>query len=264
MVDALFRSLWDSYCEHAPHARKIHRLLEERDEAPANDHIALRTFALPGMQIEDLAKAFVADGYAAAGDYVFPAKKLDARHFAHPNRARPKVFISALRVGEMSADSAARIGSLAAQLEEGASDEPDFVNSGRRWDLDSAGYEALRRESEYAAWVAAFGFRANHFTILFNSLRTFTDLRALCDFVSESGIPMSEAGGLIKGSAAQRLEQASTLAEPATVALRDSTVTIPGSYYEFARRYPDDSGELYGGFIPESANRIFESTDRRD
>jgi hypothetical protein len=37
---------------------------------------------------------------------------------------------------------------------------------------------------------------------------------------------------------------------------------IPGCYYEFARRYPDQSGKLYSGFIAKSADKIFESTDK--
>jgi len=36
---------------------------------------------------------------------------------------------------------------------------------------------------------------------------------------------------------------------------------IPSCYYEFARRYEDKNGELYGGFIAKSADKIFESTD---
>ncbi|MEJ2595547.1 MAG: DUF1338 domain-containing protein, partial [bacterium] len=37
--------------------------------------------------------------------------------------------------------------------------------------------------------------------------------------------------------------------------------SIPSCYYEFARRYPDASGKLYGGFIAKSADKIFEITD---
>ena len=36
---------------------------------------------------------------------------------------------------------------------------------------------------------------------------------------------------------------------------------IPSCYYEFARRYPLPSGEVFQGFVPESADTIFESTD---
>lgn len=38
---------------------------------------------------------------------------------------------------------------------------------------------------------------------------------------------------------------------------------IPGCYYEFARRFPiwKDKTYLFQGFIPQSANKIFESTN---
>lgn len=31
--------------------------------------------------------------------------------------------------------------------------------------------------------------------------------------------------------------------------------------YEFARRYPDEKGNIYSGFIAKSADKIFESTN---
>ena len=43
----------------------------------------------------------------------------------------------------------------------------------------------------------------------------------------------------------------------------DGTRTIPACYVEFALRHPDADGALFGGFIADSADRIFESTDRR-
>jgi hypothetical protein len=39
---------------------------------------------------------------------------------------------------------------------------------------------------------------------------------------------------------------------------------IPGCYYEFAKRYPLPQGEgLFQGFVPASADKIFESTSKR-
>ncbi len=59
------------------------------------------------------------------------------------------------------------------------------------------------------------------------------------------------------------LEQSSTMANTVTVELSDGPLEVPGCYYEFARRYPDADGVLYEGFIAASADRIFESTNRR-
>ena len=69
--------------------------------------------------------------------------------------------------------------------------------------------------------------------------------------------------GKIKGTPDDLLEQSSTLAGEIVVSFSDGPHTIPGCYYEFARRYPDASGRLFSGFVPGSASKIFESTDRR-
>jgi hypothetical protein len=76
-----------------------------------------------------------------------------------------------------------------------------------------AEYESLLRESEYAAWVAAFGFRVNHFTVNVNALTTFPDLLSLNAFLLDHGFTLNESGGAIKGTPADRLEQSSTRAD---------------------------------------------------
>ncbi|MBL9015743.1 MAG: DUF1338 family protein, partial [Myxococcales bacterium] len=122
-------------------------------------------------------------------------------------------------------------------------------------------YTALLAESEYAAWVAAFGFRVNHFTVDVNALTTFPDLVALNAFLVEHGFTLNESGGAIKGTRADCLEQSSTRADSIEVSFTDRSVRIPSCYYEFAKRYALPSGELFQGFVPASADKIFESTD---
>lgn len=41
----------------------------------------------------------------------------------------------------------------------------------------------------------------------------------------------------------------------------EGSYEIPSCYYEFAVRYPDNSGKLFNGFIAENADKIFESTN---
>ena len=38
---------------------------------------------------------------------------------------------------------------------------------------------------------------------------------------------------------------------------------VPTCYYEFAKRYRDRNGVLFQGFVPTSADRLFESTAPR-
>jgi hypothetical protein len=144
----------------------------------------------------------------------------------------------------------------------GLTSRPDWIASGRPWPIDYTTYEALGRESEYAAWMAAFGFRANHFTVFANALRTFPGLVGLNHFLKANGFRLNAAGGEIKGSPAIYLEQSSTLANIAPVDFTGGPRPVPGCYYEFARRHPMPNGALFQGFNEKSADKIFESTDR--
>lgn len=262
-LDDLFDRLWADYTAITPQAARIHELLVARGEHIVNDHVALRTFDLPGFEIEVLDRAFVAAGYQPAQSYEFPDKKLHAYHYEHPEPGRPKLFISALHVNELSGEAGTLIEELAAQMEPGADAHPMFAGSGRHWKLERATYQRLAAESEYAAWVAAFGLCANHFTVSVNHLVSFSGLPDLNDFLVDRGFRLNQAGGAIKGSPSQLLEQSSTLADEIEVGLAEGSLRVPSCYVEFARRYPGPDGVLFQGFVPSSADRIFESTDRR-
>ena len=211
-----------------------------------------------------LAGPFLEGGYVPKGEYAFPEKKLLARHFEHPGGHLPKVFISELKVGELPEDIQRTIKTLIDQAPADLAHRPDFPVAGRTWKLSSADYETLRVHSEYAAWMAAWGFRANHFTVLVNALTTFKNLAELNSFLKENAFKLNSSGGEIKGSAEVLLEQSSTLADQGEVRFTDGTHKVPACYYEFARRFPMPSGQLYGGFVEKSADKIFESTDKRN
>jgi hypothetical protein len=213
--------------------------------------------------MEVLDRVFVAAGYEPADSYEFPDKKLFAYHYQHAERSLPKLFISELVVEDLSARTQDIIQRLVAQIPAGKALEPTFVAAGRPWKVSFRDYETLLAESEYAAWVAAFGFRANHFTVNVNNLKTFDGLPALNRFLKENGFALNQGGGEIKGSPEVYLEQSSTLADAVNVEFSDGTHRVPSCYYEFAKRYPLPNGELYQGFVAASADRIFESTNRR-
>ena len=260
-LDRLFATLWQQYVAITPDAARVHQLLRDRGEQIINDHIALRTFAHPAVGIDVLAQAFVAGGYRASGQYRFPEKKLFARHYEHPDPGRPKVFISELLLTECSPRLRAVVASLLEQMPPGQGERRDFPASGRPWQLAHSTYLELLEESEYAAWMAAFGFRANHFTVAVNELTTLAGLEELNQLLLASGFELNLSGGAIKGTPADLLEQSSTIAREVPVAFTDGAVAVRSCYYEFARRYPDAGGRLFSGFIPTSANRLFESTD---
>ena len=69
---------------------------------------------------------------------------------------------------------------------------------------------------------------------------------------------VNSSGGEVKGSPALGLEQSSTLAYKTEIQFEDLTRAkkIPACYYEFVKRY-----NSFNGFIVDSADKIFESTD---
>lgn len=253
--------LWRDYVATTPQAQRIQDLLEARGEVVHHDHVALRSFDVEGLGMSALARPFERAGWRPRESYRFGDKHLRARYWQHPDAEVPKVFISELVVEELSADARALIDGLVAQVPAGLAEREDLPWSGRPWRLSRATYEQLLGESEYAAWMAAFGFRVNHFTVDVRRLTTFESLPALCTFLEESGFALNTSGGVIKGSAADYLEQASTLADVIEVELDDGVAHLPSCYYELALRHLLPTGEPFPGFIPSSANKIFESTD---
>ncbi|HEY8377398.1 MAG TPA: DUF1338 domain-containing protein [Nannocystis sp.] len=261
-LDDLLARLWRDYAESTPQVARIHDLLAAAGERVVHDHLALRTWGDPRCGIDVLARPFVRAGYRAAGAYRFADKRLVARHFEHDDPDLPLVFISELVLADVSPALRATIAGLLAQVPDDMFQSPSLCAAGRPWQVTVTEVEALRRESEYAAWLATFGWRANHFTVLVNALEGLRDIAQLNAFLERHGLPLNTAGGAIKGSPAQGLEQSSTLADPVDVPLADGVLRVPGCYYEFARRHPGPDGRLFRGFIEGSADKIFESTDR--
>ena len=259
--DLLFKSLWDDYIHRlCPSAEKVHHLLKE-DEALINDHIALRTFNVAPLGIETLAKPFLELGYKACGDYLFESKKLVAKHYEHPDPNQPKVFISELKVEECSSDLQQIVAKLVEQVDISKLQGHEFLFGGRLWDLSFADFQVLAKESEYASWLAAHGYGANHFTVSVNQLNQYDEVKQVNDYLRQSGFVINESGGEVKGSPEVLLEQSSTMADKVPVNFTEGSEIIPGGFYEFAKRYPMENGELYPGFVAASADKIFESTN---
>lgn len=259
-MDSLLERMWVDYLSMNPQARQVRELFESRGETVVNDHIALRTFNLPPVHGEALARAFLSSGYEARGSYSFPEKHLRARHYEAPGR--PRVFISELLVEELPPRARSIVEALVRQVDPALVLRFDLCTLGRPWKVTHQDWLTLAEGSEYAAWVAAHGFRPNHFTVSVNGLGSLSSIQEVNQLLLDNGIALNASGGLVKGTPDQLLEQSSTLANEVPVEFEDGTFQVPGCYYEFARRYPAADGSLYGGFIAASANRIFESTDR--
>lgn len=262
-IDTLFSELWKDYVAITPSAHKIHALLANKaqSETIVNDHVAFRTFNTEKVNLEKLAAHFLALGYEEKGQYNFEAKKLSAKHFEHADITKPKVFISELRVEELS-DKAQTI---IAKMVEGVNAESvvadNFLYSGTHWQVTKAEYDTLLNESEYAAWMSAWGYRANHFTVSVNQLNGDYTLPQVNDLLKEAGFTLNTSGGEIKGGKDVCLAQSSTMADSETVVFSDASAAIPSCFYEFAERFEMADGQLYQGFVAASADKIFESTN---
>lgn len=263
-VNTLFENLWDNYLSVTPSAVKVHELLgsTQKDDV-INDHIALRTFNHEKIGLEKLAAHFLAVGYKECGEYHFEAKKLYAKHFEHSDPKQPKVFISELLVEQCSEELQTIVNDMVAQIDENAVTADNFLYSGTHWQVSSDTYKKLLAESEYAAWMSAWGYRANHFTVSINELAKFDDIESVNQALKDAGFALNTSGGEIKGSPDVLLEQSSTLADDSKVEFSDGVVAVPSCFYEFALRYAKPDGQLYTGFVAASADKIFESTNAR-
>ena len=261
-LPGLLDKMWQDYIGINPVANKIAKLFEAEGETLTNDHIALRTFRHPRVGLDVMAKPFLDSGYTYGGDYHFTEKKLYAKHYQHSDPALPKIFISELKLEEFSPALQKIVTSMIDQIPAGAENDFEFVSMGRPWKVTKKQYEELLKESDYAAWVAAFGYRPNHFTVFINDLKKYSDIVKLNDFLKAQGFKLNASGGEVKGSKDVLLEQSSTLANTIEVSFEDGQLQIPACYYEFAKRYPDRSGNLYQGFVSASADKIFESTSK--
>lgn len=261
-LEHVFDRLWQQFISVTPSAKKIHQLLGQ-GKPVQNDHIALRTFDLPKVNLNVLAKPWLALGYEPQDSYVFKEKKLNAQHFAHPDPKAPLVFISELKVTEFSESVQAIIRDLVAQLDPAILGQTEMLYSGAQWRTQYHCYQALLEESEYAAWLAAWGYRANHFTVNVNALAGFSDLAQVNQALHQAGFTLNATGGEIKGGPQVYLAQSATLADTAKVDFLDESHVIPSCFYEFAQRYSLPSGEIYRGFVEANADKIFHSTDNQ-
>lgn len=262
-LSTIFNNLWHQYTSDNQQALDIYNLFTQQGELVVNDHVAFRTFDDPRVNVAALGKFFEHLGYKTCGEYQFAVKKLYARHYEHATDAsQPKIFISELKTKEFSPFLQKIATSCVDAIPESSLTDVSLLYSGTPWhELDYEVYQKLLVESEYAAWLYVFGFRANHFTIFVNYLKRFSSIEAVNTLLKQNNFVLNVSGGEIKGTPSELLEQSSTIAQTVPIKFKQGVFTVLNSYYEFARRYPQSNGSLYQGFIAESADKIFESTN---
>jgi hypothetical protein len=259
----IFERFWNRYSTENPNAKRLYDLFTARGEKVVHDHIALRTFDDPRMNIDVISRLFTENGYEAKGTYEFKVKKLRGMHFEHKSDPKaPKVFISELLISQFSDYLQTTIRDYLNRPGDNIYGESDLVYGGSIWGKISFDtYNRLREESEYAAWLLVYGFRANHFAVKVNELKQFSTLQEVNEFVKGNGYLMTTVGGEIYGTPEELLEQSATMAEIQPVEFTNGVHGIPSCFYEFTLRYNRPDGTQYPGFIAANADKIFESTD---
>jgi hypothetical protein len=247
-----------------------------------NDHIAFRSLGVPYLGIASLEKVFLHLGWVRRDAYHFPAKKLDAYWYAPPEAKYPRIFLSELRVGDLSPVTQEVIRRYTGGLTADPVDAVDLDNvfaidhflHSSSWELPGlADYEALQAESEYAAWVIYNRYYLNHFTVSVHNLPAgYNTVASFNEFLERHGFRLNDSGGKIKTSPDGLLLQSSTVAGLVEAEFAGGVKKmIPGSYVEFAERrvLPQYAGLPEGsigreqrreGFEAGNADKIFEST----
>jgi hypothetical protein len=286
-LEAILDALFIPYKNNVPDVKKVTQgmvsagiITNEREII--NDHIAFRTLGVPHLGVTSFEKIFLHYGYKKKDYYFFEGKKLDGYWYAPPADHLPRIFMSELRVQDLSDTTKKLIHSYTQHI---TSDPVDALDLDRiedvgsfftkaLWDLPTLpDYLALADESEYAAWVIYNRYYLNHYTISVHDLpEKYNTVKKFNTFLEGLNIKLNTAGGKIKESPDGLLKQSSTVAKTfkATFA-NGETYEIAGSYVEFAERLPlkvfVDKGltsftrnQRRDGFESANADKIFEST----
>ncbi|HUQ65101.1 MAG TPA: DUF1338 domain-containing protein [Flavitalea sp.] len=247
-----------------------------------NDHIAFRTLAVKFLGIQSLQKIFLHYGYKRMDHYHFASKKLDAYWYAPADAKNPRIFISELRVNDLSPKMRSIIRSYTDEVKSDPADHlnlndanevDEFLHSGL-WRLPSwDDYSTLSDESEYAAWTIYNRYYLNHFTVSVHNLKQgYNTIDDFNNFLEKYGFVLNDSAGKIKISPDGGLLQSSTVAQMILASFSKSEDhRIPGSYVEFAERRvlpefehlpPHEIKRHHRreGFEAANADKIFEST----
>jgi hypothetical protein len=286
-LDTVMNGLMSRYQERVPDVMAIINAmisqgLIEKPNDIENDHIAFRTLGVPHLGIASFEKIFLHYGYQKRDYYNFEGKKLDAYWFSPPEPHYPRIFVSELRVGDLSEEAQRIIHSYTQELANDPVDSLDLDNGNAvdaflhqpLWRTPTlSDYQTLLKESEYAAWVIYNRYYLNHFTISVHNLpEGYNTVADFNEFLEKHGFKLNDSGGKIKKSPDGGLLQSSTVAQMIEAEfVNGETYTISGSYVEFAERrvlpeFADLPAEQIqrkhrrDGFEARNADKIFEST----
>jgi hypothetical protein len=286
-LDIVMQGLMQRYAQRVPDVPKITQALVRQGIIASqadieNDHIAFRTLGVEALGIASFEKIFLHYGYQKMEYFNFESKKLNAYWYAPPQPQYPRIFISEIRVPQLSTTAQQILEQytqhiktdpvLALDLDNGYAVDA-FLHS-PLWQLPNlAHYQTMLAESEYAAWVLYNRYYLNHYTISVHNLpQGYNDIYLFNNFLGDLGITLNNAGGIVKISPDGGLLQSATVAQMLLATFADGQKQkIAGSYVEFAERkvlpqfahLPAEQitrNHRRDGFETGNADKIFEST----
>jgi len=295
----LIDRLWNQYIERVPYAKQYVDLVTQKGGKVVIDHIAFRTFnAHTGEQPEGIrAIRHILNflEYKPVAKYSFQKKKLKATHFEHPDESFPKIFVSQLEVSELPEWTQKMINAAVNSTLYLLSDKSlellrileesgvlpseaaeylvnDLVHYFRRpWNIPlKDDVLKINDVSQYGAWVLLHGNSVNHFAVLINNqdVKEWPDLETTSKALAASSVPMNEK---IEGESGGKLQQTDTYAVKEEVKVKGETgiekMVWTYAYFELAQRnFIEENGsrKLFGGFLGEQANHLFDMTQTHD
>jgi len=285
-INIVLESLFNTYSSRVPDVKKItkamvsNNIVSDQSEI-INDHIAFRTMGVDNLGINSFEKIFLNHGYKKRDFYSFEQKKLNAFWYSHHEKNMPRIFISELKVNELSKNAQKIIQQYTNQVKKDPVDSINLNNANEiidflskpLWSLPTLNhYNQLLKETEYGSWVIYNRYYLNHYTISVHELeKSYNSLENFNKFLISIGIKLNDSGGIIKKSKDGLLLQSSSVANKINANFKEGKSLISGSYVEFAERkiLPKfkelesnkiNSSHRRDGFETSNADKIFEST----
>ncbi len=241
----LLARLWERYAGEVDHARAFVALT---GGAVASDHVAFRALARPGGGVAAFEAVFERFGWRRAGVYQFPDAHLTAVHLSRDGA--PRIFLSQLHADALSPQARTLLDRLPADPP-----PPVGIDALADWfdappcPLGAHELAVLDAETQFGAWLAAFGRKVNHFAA------AVADIDGWQRRLLAAEVPMKTN---VEGAPGSPLRQTATAAAALPVGLADGAIVHrPYAYLELAERRPG-----FDGFLAPQARQLFDMTRR--
>ena len=125
-IQTVLEHMWQDYLLLNPEAQRVVDTLLAEGESIVNDHIALRTFDVGVVALDECAKPFL-PWVTKKRTSIVLRLKLRAKHYEYKaDPSTPKIFISELLVNEFSSDFQDIVNSLVSHISADQVQQTDF------------------------------------------------------------------------------------------------------------------------------------------